>query len=81
MTDLDPVDLKILDLPQKDASLTDKEIALKLHKSVATIHDRTRRLKREGYIQRIVAILDRKKMARGSSLSPMCCSTITPQTR
>jgi Lrp/AsnC family transcriptional regulator, leucine-responsive regulatory protein len=62
MTDLDEIDLKILGLLQKDASLTHKEIAFKLHKSVATIHDRTRRLKQEGYIQRVVAILDRKKI-------------------
>ena len=47
MTDLDEIDLKILGLLQKDASLTHKEIAFKLHKSVATIHDRTRRLKQE----------------------------------
>ncbi len=65
MTDLDDIDLKILGLLQKDASLTHKEIAFKLHKSVATIHDRTRRLKQEGYIQRIVAILDRKKIRKG----------------
>lgn len=65
MTGLDDIDLKILGLLQQDASLTNKEIAMKLHKSVATIHDRTRRLKQEGYIQRIVAILDRKRINKG----------------
>lgn len=62
MYNLDEVDLKILGLLQKDASLTHKEIAFKLHKSVATIHERTRRLKEEGFIKRVVAILDRKKI-------------------
>lgn len=62
MTDLDEIDLKILRLLQKDASLTHKEISFQLHKSVATIHERTRRLKEKGYIQRVVAILDRKKI-------------------
>jgi Lrp/AsnC family transcriptional regulator, leucine-responsive regulatory protein len=62
MTDLDEIDLKILRLLQKDASLTHKEISFQLHKSVATIHERTRRLKEKGYIQRVVAILDRKKV-------------------
>ena len=60
--DLDSFDLDILRLLQKDATLTIKEIAAQLHKSVATIHERTRRLKEEGYIRRIVAILDRKKI-------------------
>ena len=59
---LDPTDLAILRLLQKDASLTNKELAFKLHKSVATIHERVRKLKEQGYIKRIVAILDRKKI-------------------
>ncbi|GGB20486.1 Lrp/AsnC family transcriptional regulator [Puia dinghuensis] len=65
MTDLDDIDLKILSLLQQDASLTNKEIAFQLHKSVATIHDRTRRLKEEGYIRRVAAILDPKKIGKG----------------
>ncbi|MBD1366590.1 Lrp/AsnC family transcriptional regulator [Mucilaginibacter sp. ZT4R22] len=59
---LDPTDLEILRLLQRDASLTNKELSYKLHKSIATIHERVRRLKEQGYIQRIVAILDRKKI-------------------
>ncbi|KLT63760.1 Lrp/AsnC family transcriptional regulator [Pedobacter sp. BMA] len=62
--DLDQVDIEILKLLQHDASLTNKEIALELHKSIATIHERVRRLKDQGYIKRIVAILDRKKIDR-----------------
>ncbi|MGN7722024.1 Lrp/AsnC family transcriptional regulator [Chitinophaga sp. 22620] len=62
MKDLDPTDIEILRLLQKNAELTNKEISYKLHKSVATIHERTRRLKEQGYIRRVVAILDRKKV-------------------
>lgn len=65
MYQLDDVDQKILSLLQADGSTTHKEIAYKLHKSVATIHERTRRLKEEGYIRRIVAILDPKKIRKG----------------
>jgi DNA-binding Lrp family transcriptional regulator len=65
MTDLDQTDIAILRLLQKDAELTNKEIAYQLHKSVATIHDRIRRLKELGYIKRVVAILDRKKINKG----------------
>jgi len=62
MYELDETDLQILKLLQKDASLTHKEIAFQLHRSVATVHERTRRLKEQGFIQRVVAILDRKKI-------------------
>jgi len=65
MSQLDPVDIEILKLLQKDASLTNKEISHRLYKSIATIHERIRRLKSQGYIQRIVAILDRKKINKG----------------
>lgn len=62
MNKLDPTDIKILELLQKDASLTNKEISAKLHKSIATIHERIRKLKDQGYIKKIVAILDSKKI-------------------
>ncbi|WEK33822.1 MAG: Lrp/AsnC family transcriptional regulator [Candidatus Pseudobacter hemicellulosilyticus] len=64
-TELDLVDLNILRLLQKDATLTNKEIAHQLNKSVATVHERIRRLKEEGYIKKIVALLDRKKVNKG----------------
>jgi DNA-binding Lrp family transcriptional regulator len=64
MNDLDATDLEILKLLQQNASLTNKEISYKLHKSIATIHERIRRLKEQGYIKRIVAILDSKKINR-----------------
>ncbi len=62
---LDAVDIEILRLLQKDAEMTNKEIALKLHKSIATINERIRRLKDQGYIKRVVALLDGKKINRG----------------
>ncbi|AFD05224.1 Lrp/AsnC family transcriptional regulator [Solitalea canadensis] len=64
MNDLDSIDLEILKLLQKDASLTNKEIAFQLRKSIATVHERIRRLNEKGVIKRIVAILDRKKINR-----------------
>jgi len=65
MQGLDTTDLEILRLLQEDATLTNKEIAFKLHKSVATIHERIRRLKDQGYIKKVVAILNGKKLDRG----------------
>lgn len=63
--DLDHIDIEILRLLQQDGELTNKEISSKLHRSVAAVHERIRRLKEQGYIQRIVAILDRKKVNKG----------------
>lgn len=65
MMDLDPTDIEILRLLQQNAEITNKEISHKLHKSIATIHERIRRLKEQGYIRRVVAILDRKKVDKG----------------
>lgn len=63
-TELDSIDLGILRLLQNDASLTNKELSFKLNKSIATIHERIKKLKEQGYIKKIVAILDRKKINR-----------------
>lgn len=65
MSPLDATDIEILKILQKDASLTNKEIAFKTRKSLATVHERVRKLKEQGYIQRVVAILNRKKVNRG----------------
>jgi len=61
-TDLDPTDTALLKLLQIDATLTNKELAFKLNKSIATVHERIKKLKDQGYIKRIVAILDKKKI-------------------
>lgn len=65
LTDLDATDVEILKLLQADAELTNKEIAAKLYKSIATIHERVRRLKEQRFIKRTVAIVDGKKVNRG----------------
>ena len=62
INDLDIVDVALLRILQKDATLTNKEIASKLKKSIATIHERTKRLNELGFIDRTVAILNRKKL-------------------
>lgn len=58
---LDPTDRHILNYLQHDAKLTNKEIADKLGKSVTPVYERIRRLEKEGYIRRYVALLDRQK--------------------
>ncbi|MEI5985798.1 MULTISPECIES: Lrp/AsnC family transcriptional regulator [Sphingobacterium] len=63
--ELDPTDIKLLKILQEDATLSNKEISLKLHKSIAAVHERIKKLKNAGYIKRTVAILDRQKIGIG----------------
>ncbi len=63
-TGLDQTDIRILQILQKDAALSNEAIATKVNKSIATIHARIKRLKENGYIKRIVAILDNRKIDR-----------------
>jgi len=62
MTELDVTDKEILRILQINASITHKQLSEQLYKSVATIHERIRRLKKLGYIMRTVVILDRRKI-------------------
>ncbi|MGX7686073.1 Lrp/AsnC family transcriptional regulator [Flectobacillus roseus] len=60
MNSLDQTDIEILKLLQENAELSIKEIACKTFKSNASVHERIRRLKENGYIKKTVAILDRR---------------------
>ncbi len=62
---LDSTDTKLLRLLQEDATLSNKELAIRLHKSIAAIHERVKKLKSAGYIKKTVAILDRQKIGLG----------------
>ncbi|MGE9313444.1 Lrp/AsnC family transcriptional regulator [Niabella sp. CJ426] len=65
MFEIDELDKQILRLLQVDASVTHRQIAQTLRRSITTIHDRISRLKQEGIIIRSVAVLDRKKIGKG----------------
>ena len=68
MTQLDTTDLLILRTLQDDCRLTTKELAAKVHLSTTPVYDRVKRLEREGYIKKYVAILDYEKLNRGFSV-------------
>lgn len=63
-TTIDPIDIKMLDILQHDATITNKALADRLNRSVAATQERRRRLTEQGYIERVVAILNRKKVDR-----------------
>jgi len=61
---LDATDLSILRTMQKDAKLTTKELADAVHLTVTPVFERLKRLERQGYIKRYVAILDAEKLGK-----------------
>ncbi len=62
---LDDTDLKILKALQQNAKLTTKELADKVNLSTSPTFDRLKRLEREGYIEKYVAVLNAKKAGNG----------------
>ena len=75
---LDAVDLRILDQLQRDASLTNLELAARVHVSPATALRRTKSLVEAGYIERTVALLSPDKLVPG--LSAIVEVMLEPQT-
>jgi Lrp/AsnC family transcriptional regulator len=59
---IDKIDLKILELMQRDGSLSTAEIADRVGLSQSPCWRRIQRLKKDGYIKSIVAIVDRQKL-------------------
>ncbi len=64
---LDPIDLRVLDLLQQDASLSNQALAERAHVSPATCLRRVRRLVEVGIIEKRVAILSPDKLGAGLS--------------
>ena len=63
--DLDATDLRLLDLLQTDAAMSNQELAAQAHTSPATALRRVRRLVDEGVIERRVALLNPQALGVG----------------
>ena len=61
---LDPTDLALLDQLQEDSSLSNLELAARVHISPATCLRRVKRLRDAGLIAREAAILDPERLAQ-----------------
>ena len=59
---LDNTDISILRILQEDASLSNKEIAARVHLSPTPVFERIKRLRVQGYIKKFVAVLDAEKL-------------------
>ena len=70
MEQLDNTDITILRILQKDSKKTAKEIAKILNLTTSPVYDRIRRLEKQGFIKKYVAILDKKLIDR--SVTTIC---------
>ena len=62
---LDKIDLQILRILQENARLTTKELASRVSLSSTPVFERLKRLEREGYIKKYIAVLDATKLNQG----------------
>jgi DNA-binding Lrp family transcriptional regulator len=76
---LDDTDRRLLQWLQTDAFLTNKELAARLHLTPTPVHERIKRLEREGYIRGYVALLDKEKVGR--SLVAFCQVSLKEHTQ
>lgn len=62
---LDATDKRLLQLLQEDSTQTNKQLGLKLNLSATAVHERIKKLQREGVIEKYVAVLNRNKVQKG----------------
>ncbi len=79
MSDLDQIDLKLLELLQQSGKLTTKEIAQQVNLSPTPVYERIRRLEREGVIKKYVALVEAEKVGKG--LIVFCDITLKEHTK
>ncbi|MFD1140053.1 Lrp/AsnC family transcriptional regulator [Larkinella insperata] len=79
MASVDNIDRQIIALLQENAQLTIQEIGQKINLSKSPVHERIKRLEREGIIEKYVTLLNKKKL--GNLLVVFCHVTLDKQTR
>lgn len=65
MNGLDKTDIELLSLLQENARYTTKELAAKVHLSTTPVFERIKRLEKEGYIKKYMAVVDAEKIGKG----------------
>ncbi len=62
---LDEKDIEILRALQRNARLTNKELAAQVHLSTTPTYERMKRLERQGFIKQYATVLDANKLNKG----------------
>jgi Lrp/AsnC family leucine-responsive transcriptional regulator len=68
MENLDAIDIQILKRLQTDSNINIKELASELFLTATPVYERIKRLERDGYIMKYVALLDKKKLKLGMTV-------------
>jgi len=68
MPDLDWLDIKILEVLQKQGRISNSELADKINLSASACHRRVQRLDKDGFIRDYVALLDPRKVDRRTTV-------------
>ena len=76
---LDKIDTQILGILQKDSNRTTKSIAEELGMTTSPVFERIKKLEREGFIKKYVAVLDNKRI--GLKLTVFIGITLQGHTR
>ncbi len=79
MSELDQIDLRLLRLLQNNSDITTKELASRVNLSPTPVFERIKRLQKQGYIKKYVAVLDHEKLDR--SLIVFCNITLKEHTK
>jgi Lrp/AsnC family leucine-responsive transcriptional regulator len=66
--DIDATDRRILNVLQREGRITNAELSERVNLSPSACHRRTQRLESEGYIAAFVALLDARKLGRGTTV-------------
>jgi len=64
MKPMDETDYKILNLLQQNSRITIRELSEKLFLSTTPIHERIKKLERNGYIKQYITLIDPKKIGQ-----------------
>ena len=62
---LDEKDIEILRALQRNARLTNKELAAQVHLSTTPTYERVKRLERQGFVKQYATVLDANKLNKG----------------
>ena len=65
---LDETDIRILNILQENARITNKDIAKKLGLSITPVFERIKKLEKSGYIKKYVALVDHQKVNKGMTV-------------
>ena len=67
---LDEIDIRLIDILQRDSRLTVKELSDRVHLSSSPTFERLKRLEREGFIKHYGAVVDHHKL--GNNVIVLC---------